>query len=130
MGGVVRVVDVHRVIYHELVLTTKEYMREVLAVDPKWLAEMAPTFFRLADPTKITYVVPRGLRSWAWAKADAVRPRVCARLLESTASASARSGSSRCTTASRSRTSGVCRSASLRTARRKPLAKEKTCTNR
>jgi hypothetical protein len=43
------------VLYHELVLTTKEYMREVLAVDPKWLAEMAPTFFRLADPTKMTY---------------------------------------------------------------------------
>jgi len=45
---------VRRVIYHELVLTTKEYMREVLAVDPRWLAEMAPTFFRLADPNKIT----------------------------------------------------------------------------
>ena len=57
-----------RVIYHELVLTTKEYMREVLAVDPKWLAEMAPTFFRLADPNKLTYVCvlpppPRGTKN-------------------------------------------------------------------
>jgi ATP-dependent RNA helicase DHX8/PRP22 len=25
------------VLYHELVLTTKEYMREVLAIDPQWL---------------------------------------------------------------------------------------------
>ena len=27
------------VIYHELVMTTKEYMREVTVIDPKWLAE-------------------------------------------------------------------------------------------
>lgn len=42
------------VIYHELVLTTKEYMREVLAVDPKWLVEMAPTYFRGSDPNKLS----------------------------------------------------------------------------
>jgi len=42
------------VIYHELVLTTKEYMREVLAIEPKWLVELAPNFFRLADPTKLS----------------------------------------------------------------------------
>jgi len=42
------------VIYHELVQTTKEYMREVVAIEPKWLAEFAPKFFRLADPTKLT----------------------------------------------------------------------------
>ena len=29
------------VIYHELVLTTKEYMRNVLTLDPKWLVELA-----------------------------------------------------------------------------------------
>ena len=29
-------------IYHELVLTSKEYMREVTAIDPKWLVEFAP----------------------------------------------------------------------------------------
>ena len=63
----------HRVIYHELVLTTKEYMREVLAVDPKWLAEMAPTFFRLADPTKITYVRPTSSHRRAVHRADGVQ---------------------------------------------------------
>ncbi|KAJ1553986.1 DEAH-box ATP-dependent RNA helicase prp22 [Cladochytrium tenue] len=42
------------VIYHELVLTTKEYMREVVAIEPKWLVEAAPTFFRSADPNKIS----------------------------------------------------------------------------
>eukprot|EP00898_Chlorokybus_atmophyticus_P004046 jgi/Chlat1/4642/Chrsp3S05597 len=42
------------VIYFELVLTTKEYMREVCAIDPKWLVELAPRFFKLADPTKLS----------------------------------------------------------------------------
>ena len=43
-----------RIIYHELVLTTKEYMREVTAIDPKWLVEFAPNFFRFSDPTKLS----------------------------------------------------------------------------
>ena len=34
-------------IYHELVLTSKEYMREVLAIEPKWLTEVAPNFFQV-----------------------------------------------------------------------------------
>ncbi|KAE8695791.1 ATP-dependent RNA helicase DHX8 [Hibiscus syriacus] len=42
------------VIYHELVMTTKEYMREVSVVDPKWLVELAPRFFKVADPTKMS----------------------------------------------------------------------------
>jgi len=40
------------VIYHDLVLTTKEYMRNVLAVDPKWLIELAPKFYKNSDPNK------------------------------------------------------------------------------
>ncbi|KAK6139666.1 hypothetical protein DH2020_026584 [Rehmannia glutinosa] len=42
------------VIYHELVMTTKEYMREVAVVDPKWLVELAPRFFKVSDPTKMS----------------------------------------------------------------------------
>merc|ERR1719419_2190849 len=42
------------VVYHELVLTTKEYMREVTAIDPKWLVEFAPKFFKFSDPTKLS----------------------------------------------------------------------------
>ncbi|KAJ1926647.1 DEAH-box ATP-dependent RNA helicase prp22 [Tieghemiomyces parasiticus] len=41
-------------IYHELVLTTREYMREVTAVEPKWLVEVAPRFFQVADANKIS----------------------------------------------------------------------------
>lgn len=42
------------VIYHELVQTTKEYMREVTTIDPKWLVEFAPAFFKFSDPTKLS----------------------------------------------------------------------------
>ena len=42
------------VIYHELVLTSKEYMRECTTIEPKWLAELAPRFFKVGDPTKMT----------------------------------------------------------------------------
>ncbi|XP_078155539.1 ATP-dependent RNA helicase [Carex rostrata] len=41
-------------IYHELVMTTKEYLREVTVIDPKWLVELAPRFFKSADPTKMS----------------------------------------------------------------------------
>ncbi|CAL5229034.1 g12281 [Coccomyxa viridis] len=42
------------VIYHELVLTSKEYMREVCSIDPKWLVELAPRFFKSADAHKLS----------------------------------------------------------------------------
>lgn len=38
------------VVYHELVLTTKEYMREVCTIEPKWLVDVAPNFFNTVDP--------------------------------------------------------------------------------
>jgi ATP-dependent RNA helicase DHX8/PRP22 len=42
------------VIYHELVLTTKEYMRNATQIEPKWLLEYAPEFYRQSDPNKIS----------------------------------------------------------------------------
>ncbi|XP_035688059.1 ATP-dependent RNA helicase DHX8-like [Branchiostoma floridae] len=42
------------VVYHELVLTTKEYMREVTTIDPRWLVEFAAAFFKFSDPTKLS----------------------------------------------------------------------------
>lgn len=42
------------VIYHELVLTTKEYMRNIMVIDAKWLIELAPSFYKKADPNKMT----------------------------------------------------------------------------
>lgn len=42
------------VVYHEIVMTTKEYMRQVTTIDAKWLVEFAPSFFKFGDPTKLS----------------------------------------------------------------------------
>ena len=42
------------VIYHELAMTTKEHTQEVMVIDPKWLVETAPRFFKVADSTKLS----------------------------------------------------------------------------
>lgn len=34
------------VIYHELVFTTKEYMRQIIEINPKWLVEIAPHYYK------------------------------------------------------------------------------------
>ena len=36
-------------VYHELIMTTKEYMSCVTAIDPLWLVELAPLFFSVKD---------------------------------------------------------------------------------
>lgn len=40
------------VVYHELVLTSKEFMRNVTQVQPEWLAELGPMFFSLRTSYK------------------------------------------------------------------------------
>ncbi|KAL8678968.1 MAG: hypothetical protein Q9186_004737 [Xanthomendoza sp. 1 TL-2023] len=42
------------VIYHTLVLTTKEYMHYTTAIEPKWLVEAAPTFFKVAASDRMS----------------------------------------------------------------------------
>ena len=40
-------------LYHELVLTTKEFMRQVLEIESSWLLEVAPHYYKakeLEDP--------------------------------------------------------------------------------
>jgi len=37
------------IIYHELVFTTKEYMREIIEIKPEWLQEVAPHYFKNID---------------------------------------------------------------------------------
>ncbi|KND04589.1 uncharacterized protein SPPG_00308 [Spizellomyces punctatus DAOM BR117] len=37
------------IVYHELVMTSKEYMQCVTAVDAQWLAELGPMFFTLKE---------------------------------------------------------------------------------
>ncbi|KAI9797997.1 MAG: hypothetical protein M1825_005660 [Sarcosagium campestre] len=42
------------VIFHTLVLTTKEYMHCTTAIEPKWLVEAAPTFFKVASTDRLS----------------------------------------------------------------------------
>ncbi|KAI0230508.1 hypothetical protein L0F63_000481 [Massospora cicadina] len=59
------------VLYFELVLTTKEFMRQVMPIDPKWLLELAPHFYKtheLEDEAK------RKLPKHHGGKAQAARP--------------------------------------------------------
>ena len=35
------------VIYHELVFTTKEYMRNTIEIENKWLLEVAPHYYKV-----------------------------------------------------------------------------------
>ncbi|KAK4486075.1 hypothetical protein RD792_008741 [Penstemon davidsonii] len=37
------------VVYHELILTTKEYMQCATSVEPQWLAELGPMFFSVKE---------------------------------------------------------------------------------
>jgi pre-mRNA-splicing factor ATP-dependent RNA helicase DHX38/PRP16 len=37
------------IIYHDLVMTSKEYMQQVTAVEPEWLAELGPMFFSVKE---------------------------------------------------------------------------------
>nr|XP_043614426.1 pre-mRNA-splicing factor ATP-dependent RNA helicase DEAH1-like [Erigeron canadensis] len=49
------------VVYHELVLTTKEYMRQVTELKPEWLVEIAPHYYQLKDVEDLaSKKMPRG----------------------------------------------------------------------
>jgi len=41
------------VVFHEVMLTTKEYMRDVTAIDPMWLSEIAPHFYMYKKPKQM-----------------------------------------------------------------------------
>ena len=40
------------IVYHELVMTSKEYMQCVTMVDPLWLAELGPVFYKVKDSAR------------------------------------------------------------------------------
>ncbi|KAK9901865.1 hypothetical protein M0R45_001889 [Rubus argutus] len=42
------------VIYNELVMTTKEYMRDISVIESKWLMELVPGFFKGIVPPKMS----------------------------------------------------------------------------
>lgn len=54
------------VLYHTLLLTNKEYMQCITRIDPQWLVEYAPKFYRKGDKAlkKIEPLFNRGDDSW------------------------------------------------------------------
>merc|ERR1712232_782709 len=48
------------VCYHELVLTTKEYMRQCIEIKPEWLLEVAPHFYQSKDLDGFKGKMPKG----------------------------------------------------------------------
>ncbi|KAL4558218.1 hypothetical protein LXL04_036416 [Taraxacum kok-saghyz] len=49
------------VVYHELVQTSKEYMRQVSEVKPEWLVEVAPHYYQVKDVEDlVSKKLPRG----------------------------------------------------------------------
>lgn len=44
------------IVYHELVMTSKEYMQCVTAVDGRWLAELGPMFFSVKESSRTRVV--------------------------------------------------------------------------
>eukprot|EP00928_Gymnodinium_smaydae_P015558 TRINITY_DN15761_c0_g1_i1.p1 TRINITY_DN15761_c0_g1~~TRINITY_DN15761_c0_g1_i1.p1 ORF type:complete len:1040 (+),score=243.54 TRINITY_DN15761_c0_g1_i1:85-3204(+) len=48
------------VCYHELVLTTKEYMRTCIEIKPEWLLEVAPHFYQSKDLDGFKGKMPKG----------------------------------------------------------------------
>jgi len=37
------------ILYYELVMTSKSYMRQIMEIKPAWLLEVAPHFFKPSD---------------------------------------------------------------------------------
>ena len=42
------------VVYHEVVTTSKEYMRQVSTINPRWLMDVAGKYFKVCDPNVLT----------------------------------------------------------------------------
>lgn len=84
-------------IYHELILTTREYCYNMTVIEPKWLGEVAPQFFKAADTNRISQPKKRGKRKQ---RVSEVSPLPLAAVM--------RALTDPCST--RSQRSGVCRS--------------------
>lgn len=45
---------VKTVLYYELIMTSKSYMRQIMEIKPSWLMEVAPHYFKAADLEQLT----------------------------------------------------------------------------
>lgn len=47
------------VVYYELLETSKEFMRQVTSIEPKWLLEVAPHYYKAKELEKDVRKMPR-----------------------------------------------------------------------
>ncbi|KAL5109426.1 Pre-mRNA-splicing factor ATP-dependent RNA helicase DHX16 [Taenia crassiceps] len=47
------------VLYHELVFTTREFMRQVTEIEPRWLTEVAPHYYKATEIEEATRKMPK-----------------------------------------------------------------------
>ncbi|EUB62072.1 putative pre-mRNA-splicing factor ATP-dependent RNA helicase mog-4 [Echinococcus granulosus] len=47
------------VLYHELVFTTREFMRQVTEIEPRWLTEVAPHYYKSTEIEEATRKMPK-----------------------------------------------------------------------
>lgn len=54
--------------FDDIVLTSEEYIREVSAIEPRWLAELAPHFYEFRKPTsggaRMAICIPKCAAPW------------------------------------------------------------------
>jgi pre-mRNA-splicing factor ATP-dependent RNA helicase DHX16 len=64
------------VVFHELVFTTKEYMRTITEIRPEWLVEIAPHFYKKSEIDEMTAKkVPKAAGLSAQAAAGTLQPQ-------------------------------------------------------
>eukprot|EP01069_Polyplicarium_translucidae_P005769 Polyplicarium_translucidae@DN2849_c0_g2_i2.p1 len=42
------------IVYHELVMTTKEYLRDCCTIEPKWLVDLAPNVYHQIEDSRLS----------------------------------------------------------------------------
>ena len=52
------------VVYHELVFTTKEFMRQIVEIKSEWLVEIAPHYYKKKDVGEIARAEPESMSLW------------------------------------------------------------------
>ncbi|KAJ2305222.1 hypothetical protein IWW55_002047, partial [Coemansia sp. RSA 2706] len=51
------------VVYYELMLTSREFMRQVIEIDDRWLLEVAPHYYRKADIEEVKRKMPKTIKA-------------------------------------------------------------------
>ncbi|KAJ2544156.1 putative pre-mRNA-splicing factor ATP-dependent RNA helicase dhx16, partial [Coemansia sp. RSA 1878] len=51
------------VVYYELMLTSREFMRQVIEIDDKWLLEVAPHYYKKNEIEDVKRKMPKTIKT-------------------------------------------------------------------